>query len=311
MKNNLSEIRKIVRSVLSENLTLRDLTLSDLESVASPIKLRGGIDQLNVSLPNADVVGSLTRIDLNSEFAQRNLDYYKETLVDKLKDDSILDSTVILNPEEVWYNKVVIDNEDLKRKRRPSLKESDLRQAIREVMEEAFWTDSDWDDFISKGVLGDDAKKRSELKGDIEYYLDSESFSLKDSVEYIINMAKKIYPGSDEYDLVDLSKSVLMDIERGDDLIDSTKRDKAVKVYDEFDYMYQKVNEVVSAVADTPQDDQIDVQEGKKKSKKKKKKSRKPKDVGYPYVMSVPTGIIHSFDYGVSDAGSDGGGGGE
>lgn len=319
MKNNLSEIRSLIRSVLSESLTLRDLTLSDLESVASPIRMVG-INQLNANLPNAGE--GLTRIDLNSEWAQRNLDYYKDTLVDKLG-DSILDAPVILNPEEVWFNKVVIDDEslraaksratDFKRAwiekereegRTSGLDESNLRLAIREIIKESFWTDNDWDEFLSKGVVGDDAKKRNELKGDIEYYLDSESFSLKNSVEYIINIAQKIYPNSSEYDLVDLSKSVLMDIERGDDLIDSKKRDRAIKVYDEFDYMYQRVDEVVSAVADTTEDDQIDVQEGKKKSKKKKKSSK--------YMMGLPSGMFFGFDYGVSDGmdfGGDAGGG--
>lgn len=302
MKNNLSEIRKIVRNVLSENLTLRDLTLSDLESVASPIKLRGGIDQLNVSLPNADV-GSLTRIDLNSEFAQRNLDYYKDSLVDKLGDDSILDSTVTLNPEEVWFNKVVIDNEDLERKRRPSLEESDLRQTIRNVMEEAFWTDSDW----SKYLVNDDGEKINQLKNKIVNHIESDEFKKSEAVDHIVNsLASGMYPDKNEYELVDLSKVALEELK-----YDLINKEVIEDILSDFDYMYQKVNEVVSAVADTPEDDQIDVQEGKKKSKKKKKKSRKPKDVGYPYVMSVPTGIIHSFDYGVSDAGSDGGGGGE
>ena len=120
------KLKSLIRGILNENLTLRNLTLSDLESVASPIKMTG-IDQLNADLPNAGE--GLMRIDLNSQFAQDKLDYYKEKVVDKVdkrkaeqgKKDSILDAEVILNPDEVWFNKVVIDDEDFKAEKEHSL----------------------------------------------------------------------------------------------------------------------------------------------------------------------------------------------
>jgi len=130
------KLKFLIRGILNENLTLRDLTLSDLESVASQIKMTG-IDQLNADLPNAGE--GLMRIDLNSPFAQDKLDYYKEKVVDKVdkrkaeqgKKDSILDAEVILNPDEVWFNKVMIDDEDFKaeKERSLSVKQSNLDES--------------------------------------------------------------------------------------------------------------------------------------------------------------------------------------
>jgi hypothetical protein len=110
-------IKEELKRVLSENITLRDLTLSDLKSVASPIKMTG-IDQLNVNLPYPN--DSLNRIDLNSQYAQRNLDLYKDELVKKLG-EKILDAPVILDPSKEWFSKVVIDDESFRKAKEQAL----------------------------------------------------------------------------------------------------------------------------------------------------------------------------------------------
>ncbi len=112
-------------SSLNKNITLRDLTLSDLESVASPIKMTG-INQLNVNLPYPD--DSMSRIDINSQYAQRNLDLYKDELVRKLGEE-ILDAPVILNPSEEWSSKVVIDDESFRNAKEQAL--SDKRSWLK------------------------------------------------------------------------------------------------------------------------------------------------------------------------------------
>jgi hypothetical protein len=201
--------------------------------------------------------------------------------------DSVLDF-VRNNPEKIKRIKVSFDSEPQQQFGKAMMSGAygsldEVRDLVKEVIQEVFWTGGDWDDFLNKEKTGDDQNKKKELKGDIIHYIESENFSLRQSVEYIMHLAQKIYPGVGEYDLIDLIKGILTQIEREDDRIESTLRDSAMKVYDEFDYAYQRVNEA--------------------KKKKKKKKSRKPKDVGHPYVMGLPSGTFFSFDAGVDGGG--------
>lgn len=116
------KLKSLIRGILNENLTLRSLTLSDLESVAMPIRMTG-INQLNVDLPNAEE--GLIRIDLNSSTAQSKLDDYKRNIAHKVdsrkEEGSVLDSEVILNPDEVWFNKITIDDEDFRAEKNRSV----------------------------------------------------------------------------------------------------------------------------------------------------------------------------------------------
>jgi len=92
-----------------QTIPLKDLNRDNLSPVASPIKLTG-IDQLNVNLPLPD--DSVLVLDLNSEFFDRKLESYKDDLVSQFGVD-ILNAPVILDPlEEIWFNKVKINNKD-------------------------------------------------------------------------------------------------------------------------------------------------------------------------------------------------------
>ena len=104
-------VKEELKRALSEGrqtLPLKDLTLDMLKDVASPVKMTG-IDQLNANLPLP--TNSMLVLDLNSQFAQRDLDSYKDDLVSQFGAD-ILNASVILDPSEVWYNKVKINDQD-------------------------------------------------------------------------------------------------------------------------------------------------------------------------------------------------------
>ncbi len=97
-----------------QTIPLKDLNRDNLSTVASPVRLTG-INQLNVNLPLPD--DSLLVLDLNSEFFDRKLESYKDDLVSQFGAD-ILNSPVILDPsEELWFNKVKINNKDFTNKK--------------------------------------------------------------------------------------------------------------------------------------------------------------------------------------------------
>ena len=110
--NSLKElVKEELKRALSEGrqtLPLKDLTLDMLKDVASPVKMTG-IDQLNANLPLP--TNSMFVLDLNSQFAQNKLDSYKDDLVSQFG-VNILNTSVILDPSEVWYNKVKINDQD-------------------------------------------------------------------------------------------------------------------------------------------------------------------------------------------------------
>jgi hypothetical protein len=102
-----------------QTLPLKDLNRDNLSTVASPVKLTG-INQLNVNLPLPD--DSVLVLDLNSEFFDSKLESYKDDLVNQFGTD-ILNSPVILDPsEEIWFNKVKINNKDFTNKKEQRLK---------------------------------------------------------------------------------------------------------------------------------------------------------------------------------------------
>ena len=104
-------VKEELKRALSEGrqtLPLKDLTLDMLKDVASPVEMTG-IDQLNTNLPLP--TNSMLVLDLNSQFAQDKLDSYKDDLVSQFGAD-ILNASVILDPSEVWYNKVKINDKD-------------------------------------------------------------------------------------------------------------------------------------------------------------------------------------------------------
>jgi hypothetical protein len=104
-------VKEELKRALSEGrqtLPLKDLTLDILKDVAKPVQMTG-IDQLNANLPLP--TNSMLVLDLNSQFAQRDLDSYKDDLVSQFGAD-ILNASVILDPSEVWYNKIKINDQD-------------------------------------------------------------------------------------------------------------------------------------------------------------------------------------------------------
>ena len=116
--DNLKQlIKEEIYKILNEDNTVRNLTLSDLKPIATPIKLTG-INQLIIDLPKTN--GATSKIDLNSEYAQSNLDFYKNELVNELGEE-ILNAPIILNPSEVWYKKVIIDDESFREAERKNL----------------------------------------------------------------------------------------------------------------------------------------------------------------------------------------------
>jgi hypothetical protein len=131
--NNLRQlIREELTKVMNEGntLTLKNLTLNDLPQIANSVKMVG-IDQNNVNLPWLE--GAMFRIDLNSDEAQNNLDYYKSKLVDELGSE-ILDAPIKLDPSEVWYKKAQIESDlfDTAKERANKLK-SDYLKGEREA----------------------------------------------------------------------------------------------------------------------------------------------------------------------------------
>ena len=96
LKRALSEGRK--------TLPLKDLTLEDLADMGKV-----------AYLPNTD--DSLLNLDLtNPERSNELLQDYKDELVSKFG-MIILNAPVILDPSEVWYNRVVINDKNFQEER--------------------------------------------------------------------------------------------------------------------------------------------------------------------------------------------------
>jgi hypothetical protein len=108
LKELVKEELKRALNETRQTLPLKDLNRDNLSTVASPIRMTG-IDQLNVDLPLPE--DSLLTLDLNSEFFDRKLESYKDDLVGQFGAD-ILNSPVILDPSEVWFRKVKINDRD-------------------------------------------------------------------------------------------------------------------------------------------------------------------------------------------------------
>ena len=193
---------------------------------------------------------------------------------------------------------------------------SDIRKMVREVLKESFWTDKDWSDYMSSQSDISSKESNSELYSELENFLiKKKSFSELDALE-VMNISKKLMPDVNEYDLIDLVKSSLSEIERNNDEMDGIVRDRARRAYEMVDDFYEKINEVVSAVATTPTDNEMadsgvsavattptdnemadsGVSAVQEESKEKlKTKKRKPKDMGKPYTMSLPSGSFFNF----------------
>lgn len=110
-------IKEEIKRILNENTTIQNLTLSDLKPIATPIKLTG-INQLIVDLPKSN--GNTFKIDINSEYAQNDLDFYKKQLTNELGDE-IMNAPIILNPSKVWYERAMIDDESFEKAKERAL----------------------------------------------------------------------------------------------------------------------------------------------------------------------------------------------
>ncbi len=175
----------------------------------------------------------------------------------------------------------------------------EIRKIVRKCIQESFWTEKDWDIY-----LGKEKSENDKLKDEIKEYVESESFQLKGSVFAIMDLAKRSNPEQSEYDLIDTIKGYLLSLEHEDEHMDNTFRNRFSKVYEEFDYMFEKINEVVSAASNSTTDNQLadpgvsaistsstddeDINENKKDKKKPKRQ---------PYVMTLPSGLLYSFNY--------------
>tara|TARA_R110000868_G_scaffold105774_8_gene290413 strand:+ start:5135 stop:5728 length:594 start_codon:yes stop_codon:yes gene_type:complete len=195
---------------------------------------------------------------------------------------------------------------------------SDIRKMVREVLKESFWTDKDWDDYLSSQSDISSKESNSELYSELENFLiKKKSFSELDALE-VMNISKKLMPDVNEYDLIDLVKFSLSEIERNNDEMDGIIRGRAKRAWEMVDdfYLNEKINEVVSAVATTSTDNEMadsgvsavattstdnemadsGVSAVQEESKEKlKTKKRKPKDMGKPYTMSLPSGSFFNF----------------
>jgi hypothetical protein len=174
---------------------------------------------------------------------------------------------------------------------------NDIRKIVRKCIEESFWTEKDWDAY-----LGKKNSENNKLKNEIKQYVESEGFNLKNSVFYIMDLAKKHNRGKSEYDLIDIVKGYILDLEREDDHMDEIFRNRFAKVYEDFDYMFEKINEVVSSASNSISDNQLadpgvsaistsstddeDINENNNNKRKTK-----------PHVMTLPSGLIYSFYY--------------
>ena len=177
----------------------------------------------------------------------------------------------------------------------------EVREIVRKCIQEVFWTEKEWDSHLGKSSRGSD--EISALKSEIKKYVESDSFKLRSSVPTIMDLAKKTNPESSDYDLVDIVKSILLDLEKDDNHLDDLFRNRFNKTYEEFDYMFEKINEIVSAASDSDTDNQLldpgvsavattptddeDINEDKRKK-------------SHPYVMTLPSGLVYSFGYGIN-----------
>jgi hypothetical protein len=194
---------------------------------------------------------------------------------------------------------------------------NEFRKIVRQVLKESYWTDRDWNDYFSTQSNTHSVDDNDELYKELEMFLrNKESFAEFDVLS-IMDIAKKVMPEVNEYDLIDLIKSSLSQIEEKNDEMDGIIRGRAKRAYKMVDNFYEKVNEVVSAVSTSPNDNQMadpgvsavstssndnqmasqnensEMQEESKEKNKKKKK--KPKDMGNPYTISLPSGSFFTF----------------
>ena len=132
----------------------------------------------------------------------------------------------------------------------------DIRKIVRKCIQESFWTEKEWDMHLGKEKYKNNPSY-SKLKNDIKEYIESENFQLQNSVFFIMNLAKKANPGDSEYDLIDTLKGFILDLKDEDEHIDDKFRNRFKKVYEDFDYMFEKINEVVSAASDSDTDNQM------------------------------------------------------
>ena len=132
----------------------------------------------------------------------------------------------------------------------------DIRKIVRKCIQESFWTEKEWDMHLGK-ERSKSNPGYSKLKNDIKEYVESENFQLQNSVFFIMNLAKKANPEHSEYDLIDTLKGFILDLEDEDEHIDDKFRNRFKKVYEDFDYMFEKINEVVSAASDSDTDNQM------------------------------------------------------
>mgnify|MGYP005998038785 CR=1 FL=1 len=191
---------------------------------------------------------------------------------------------------------------------------NELRKIVRQVIKESYWTDKDWNDYFSTQSNAHSVDDNDKLYKELENFLrNKESFAELDVLS-IMDIAKKVMPEVNEYDLIDLIKSSLSQIEEKNDEMDGIIIGRAKRAYKMVDNFYEKVNEVVStsstdnqmadpgvsAVSTSSTDNQMASQnedsemqeESKEKNKKKKKKH---KDMGSPYTISLPSGSFFTF----------------
>jgi len=177
----------------------------------------------------------------------------------------------------------------------------EIRKIVRKCIEESFWTERDWDIY-----LGKKNSENNKLKEDIKQHIESEDFKLNGSVFAIMDLAKKHNPDKSEYDLIDTVKGYILDLESEDEHIDDVFRKRLSKVYEDFYYMFEEINEVVSAASNTDTDNQLsdpgvsavstsstddeDVNENKKNKRQKQPHFSR-------LAMKLPSGLIYSFGY--------------
>jgi hypothetical protein len=211
-----------------------------------------------VQLPSVDESDSVTQIVSKSDFFPREVQGPKmlhkfSGYLDEFERRFGEEPIFVIDPSQPWFGKVKIINPKFNEWKERGLKvkgdtlarwgstneERKLRKTIQNLFE-TYWSDKDWGEFLNK----DTSIQKSKLKSEIESYISSDRFSNRDSVEDVMDIAKRTNPGVNEYDLIDAIKASLVEIERDNDEIDSTIRNRANKIYDEIDRTFQMVNEL-------------------------------------------------------------------
>lgn len=270
------------------------------------------------SLPSSDSMTTMFSVDDVLEYLDDFVKYESEEPIFEL------------NPEGAWFDKIKIVNDTFteKRKRYSDAKGKalqnyssldEIKQLVNQVLSEEVWTSADWDHHIGRQSAGNDSKKEDILYEKLLSYITND-YDKHSVVDDVMKLAGEAYPGTSGYDLIDLVKYSLSQVEKSDDTILGNIRKRADKAYKEVDDHYLMVNENDISeieIIDEPdpnfdyadaerefydrgylEDELRQAEEessGHENSSEEELDERFPKEAGDPYTITLPSGIISSM----------------